>query len=229
MLHPLPRYYMRPGAFKTLAYKLASVNRSDIEEEDTVRQIARTKGSLLKPYDFDHDFNEIMHFFVPTLARIYLDQLGEEDEHDFFKRLKEIAMLWCYEGDLNGFPNYKKKRKFYTQRIKDEAKEVARRTQDPTFPFACQIPPERLLKPWQADFDSIDHYEHKEYVIRNIEKSVWRCRMRKLEIAQRLETHFFNTDIAKAYIEARQPVPQYARPCIIRRCECVRYRFETRY
>jgi hypothetical protein len=111
MIHPLPYSYMRRSDFKTTAFKLGSVSRSDAEEEDTVRQIARSKGNLLKFYDFDHDLNEVMYFFVPTLARIYLDQLGEQEEREFLKRLKEVAMLWVYEGDLVGFVNAKAKRK----------------------------------------------------------------------------------------------------------------------
>ncbi|KAH6892774.1 hypothetical protein BKA70DRAFT_1233516 [Coprinopsis sp. MPI-PUGE-AT-0042] len=159
--HPFPDFYMEPIDFKTPAFKLRSVDREDHEEEATVRRIARVKGDLLKPYDFDIDFTEVMYFFVPTLARIYLDNLGRAEEADFFKRLKKVAELWYLEGDLNGFPSYKKKLRSYIQRVKEAGQEVAQKTTDHTIPFARQIPLDRLDHPWRHDFDSIDQEQHK--------------------------------------------------------------------
>jgi hypothetical protein len=110
MLHPWPEYYMRYSDFKKADYVLGPVDRLDNEEETAVRRIARVKGSLLKEYDFDRDYTEILHFYVPTLARIYLDKLGEEEEKQFFIELRQVADLWNWEGDLIGFADGKQKR-----------------------------------------------------------------------------------------------------------------------
>ncbi|KAH6910092.1 hypothetical protein BKA70DRAFT_1220748 [Coprinopsis sp. MPI-PUGE-AT-0042] len=121
MLRPWPEFYMRYSDFKAADHVLVTADRRNREEEATVRQIAKIKGSMVKDYDFDFDYTEIMHFYVPTLARIYLENLGDEEERQFLIELRQVADLWNWEGDLIGFANGKEKRA-------DEAKAVARLT-----------------------------------------------------------------------------------------------------